>query len=211
MNTTIGEIIDVVLPFTTSMNIMMHGLFPYIQASLGNVNSTTRLFISIMQTSEHIYAIAVTDDVYNGNRIIPIENTDCPFIKERHFLNRSSDDLYCLKDIPFKHFKARFFNVLYSNQLIRFNPSNWKTKLIDMGFNSMKIKRTIGRSFRQLKCNRGDIADLIHVVNIEHNKFDLSSLEEKEIRCVYAKLKNMGLETTIVDKYIVKIEYERRY
>lgn len=65
MNITIGEIIDVILPFASTITVSKRSLFPWINANIEGGSSVTRLFISVKQVSEWTYSAVVTDDVYN--------------------------------------------------------------------------------------------------------------------------------------------------
>ena len=80
---TIGEIVDELIPFSSLVRSNILSGFPYVTASIRGGGNCTRLYISVMQMSEHFYAVAVTDDVFNGNRYIPTGNPDKPFIHEK--------------------------------------------------------------------------------------------------------------------------------
>ena len=211
MNITIGEIIDVILPFASTITVSKRSLFPWITANIEGGSSVTRLFISVKQVSEWTYSAVVTDDVYNGNRLIPTDTVEPPFIQEKSFLSYE----YNQKDIDGKNnmnviqFRRWLFRILYTYRVIKFDPCNWSKRVVDLGFNSTKIRRCIDKTMRKMKCYKGDIFNLIESINTKHEKFSMEELEDKEIRCIYAKLKSLGLNPIIIDKNIVKIEYEK--
>ncbi len=210
MKINIGEIVNIIIPFTTSMNLSIYGSFPVITSSIGNNSATTKLYMSIMQTSENFYSIAITDDIYNGNKFIPTGNINKPFIREKYFLGGDFYESECFKNIEGKDFQLWFYNKLYEYNIIRFNPKNYNKKLIDLGFNSGKIKRILDKNFKKLHYINGSISDLINITNDKEIGFSLSGLEDKEIRCIYAKIKNLGLEIVIFDNKITKVKYDRR-
>ena len=74
----------------------------------------------------------------------------------------------------------------------------------------MKIRRVIDKEFSKNHCIHGTIRELIELVNIKNKQFDLSKLYEKELSCVYAKLKSIGIIATINSGHIIHTEYERK-
>lgn len=209
MNITIGEIANILLPFTTVLNMYIREPFPYISASIGNVSMVSKLYVSVIQTQEHLYSVSIGDDTYGGNRLIPTGCRDIPFIREKNFYGYSTDVDTTFNLNPDK-FRMWLMKALYLYNITRFDPNDFSLKVIDMGFNSLKIKRTIDKKFKSFNRPSGTILDLITIVNTNGNEFVLYKLEEKEIKCVYAKLKSIGLEPIIVDNRIIKINYERR-
>lgn len=208
---TIGEIVNKMLEYTTSLGMSRCGPFPVLTAGIGGSTGTTKIHIYIMQTAEHVYAATVTDDVYNGNRFVPTPDSSKPFVREKHFL--SIDDAYRYEstlNIKSDAFNSWFYKQLYEFDIIRFNPDNRTQRVSDIGFNSLKIRRTIDRTFKSHHCIGFDMGELIDLVHDKHKTFDLTGLAEKELKCIYAKLKNYGLELTIQDNKIIAIEYERR-
>lgn len=209
MNITIGEIANILLPFTTSLKMYIHEPFPYISASIGNGSAISKLFISVMQTQEHLYSASIGDDVYGGNRLIPTGYTEMPFIREKNFYGYSTEVPTTFNLNP-SNFRLWLMKTMYLYNITRFNPNDFTLKITDMGFNSVKIKRIIDRIFKSFNRPSGTVSDLITIVNTNGKEFNLYRLEDKEIKCVYAKLKNIGLEPIIVDKRIIRIDYERR-
>ena len=210
MIVTIGEVVDIALPFASNITVSQRSQFPWMCANIVGGTSVTKLFILVKQISEHLYSAVITDDVYNGNRLIPTDTSDPPFIKEKNFLGGDTDDniIEGKNDMSPIQFKKWFFKSLNRYQIIKFDMNDWNRRIIDLGFNSIKIRKHIDRTIRQMKCGRGDIYALMESINVKHNKFPMDDLEDKEIRCIYAKLKSLGLDPIIVDKSIVKINYE---
>lgn len=209
---TIGEIVDELIPFSSLVRSNILSGFPYVTASIRGGGNCTRLYISVMQMSEHFYAVAVTDDVFNGNRYIPTGNPDKPFIHEKYFISGGSDEYPDIKNeyVRSDEFHNWLFNQLHSFGIIRFNPDDWSTLFTELGFNSVKIRRVIDKEFSKNHCIHGTIRELIELVNIKNKQFDLSKLYEKELSCVYAKLKSIGIIATINSGHIIHTEYERK-
>lgn len=208
---TIGEIVNEILPFSNQVTSSIVNGFPYVNAPIRGSGSCPKIYVSVVQFDNHVYAAAVTDDVFNGNKFIPTGNSSKPFIREKYFMrgNEQSADRIVSR-IQLREFHSWWFKQLYDYGVICFNPDNLTTQVRSLGFNSLKIRRTLERMFSKNHCRFGNIEELINLVNNQKKSFDLTNLLDKELSCVNAKLRNLGLLVTIKDGYIINIDYERK-
>lgn len=210
MEVTIGEIVNELLPYSVRIETVMSDPFPYVHALIVDRNHIVRQYIHTLQVKEHSYVIAIQDDETNGNKFIPTKNSSKPFIREKYFIDGESKETVEFASVEGKNFSDWLLRTLYQLNLIRFNPDDKYLRFADLGFNSPKIRRVIDKSFSSNHCKYGNISELLDVVNKSSKSFTLSNLLQKEVSCVNAKLRNLGLVAVIKDNDIVSIDYERR-
>lgn len=211
MKVTIGEIINELYPYSTRISTYTVQSLPYVTAPIRSGGNITRIWLSVLQTSEHKYAVATTEDIHNGNDIIPTADMNRPFVREKNYLSMEvlPDDLI-VERIDRSQFKGWLYKQLYDYDIIRFNPVNWYVKMSDMGFNSSKIRRAIDQEFNNHHLRGGTILDLITIVGDRGSAFKLPALANKELSCVNAKLRNLGLVPTFNGTNIIRMEYDKR-
>lgn len=215
MQSTIGEIANELLPYSNKIEMNMVNDLPFIKANIGGSTGITKAIIYVIQTELHKYAIC---DDYNDplNRYLPTGNITNPFILEKEIIQRwyndSSDniEIKVLHDLDLESFVEYLYERLYHYGIILFNPENKDLKFSELGFNNIKIRNTIEKSFKFNSCESGTIKDLINIINKENKSFSLRGLREREINCIFAKLRSIGIHIVIEDKIITKLYFERK-
>lgn len=215
MQSTIGEIANELLPYSNKIEMNMVNDLPFIKANIGGSTGITKAIIYVIQTELHKYAIC---DDYNDplNRYLPTGNITNPFILEKEIIQRWYNDsndnieINVLHDLDFESFVEYLYERLYHYGIILFNPENKDLKFSELGFNNIKIRNTIEKSFKFNSCESGTIKDLINIINKENKSFSLRGLREREINCIFAKLRSIGIHIVIEDKIITKLYFERK-
>lgn len=209
MKTTIGEVADMVLPFSNVISMSYKNDMPYLIAYIKSFTGITRVHFYVAQTKEHVYS-ACSSSSYN-NRLIVTGNPSKPFIDEKSSVitDLESTDI-TTHNLGYNDIKNYFLNILWSNDIIRFDPKSKGMLMSGMGFNNVKIRRIIDQSFVASKHHGKTIGDLLDIVMDEEKHFDLNPLKERDLRCVNAKLRDIGLIPVISNGYITKIDFERR-
>lgn len=215
MNVTIGELINEILPFSSKIEMnMLNESIPYVKAYLSG-GSISKAVIYIIQTDKNQYSVC---DNNNDplDRYIPSGNITDPFVFEKDVIHRWFNEkcdptkIKVRKELNLESFKKYFYDILYEYEIIKFDPNSRNMKMASMGFTSEKIRRVINRSFTESHCGENRIDDLINLVKYQGKPFSLQSLRQRELACVVAKLKNIGLDPTVEKNFITKIDYIRR-
>ena len=72
-----------------------------------------------------------------------------------------------------------------------------------MGFNSIRIKRILTNKFKEYHCRDNTVEELMKIIMDKGQQFDLHPMKQKEVNCIFAILRNLGLNEKI-DKDIIK-------
>lgn len=211
MKVTIGELSEYALQFSTKIEINEVNKIPFMKIYVTGYGNINRAFVYVVQVDENKYAVCDVPDEYNGNRYIPTGNISNPFILEKQLAGqwfsdkKPNDETFPV--VNKEGFRDYFFGVLHSYGLLRFNPKDFNTTIYDMGFKSDKVKRVLSRAFKDHHCPNKSMAELIDIFNHHNATFSLDSLREREIGCIVAKLKDLGLEATTNGDVITNIKY----
>lgn len=219
MKVTIGELTELLAPWSTKVEILMINGKPFMRAYLSSSYGTTRVYLYISQKEEYKYQCIESDDDI-CKKVIYTGNSFDPFIKESDYASKlfdeykekKSDDSFSYKDnLDFRSFNDYLLDILYQYGIIRFDPSI-KTKSIvhDMGFNSSKIKRILTERMKEYHSRNNSIGEFMFLIMNKKQKFDLYPMIQKEVNCIFAMLKNIGLDATIDKNIIVGLDYSRR-
>lgn len=217
MQSTIGEIANELLPYSNKIEMNMVNDLPFIKANISGSTGTTKAIFYVVQTGIHEYAVC---DDYNDplmKRYLPTGNVSNPFILEKEIIQRwystnsdDDNDINVIKALNLESFIKYLYERLYYYEVIPFNPENKSLRFSELGFNNIKIRNTIEKSFKFNSCESGTINDLINIVCKENKHFSLKGLREREINCVFAKLRSIGIHAVINDKIITKLYFERK-
>lgn len=218
MELTIGEIINQVLPFSNSCECNIIYGKPFLRILVGGVGLCTRVYMYVIQTGEHKYAVCDSWTDIHGHKYLPTGNVSTPFISEKNKIGRwfgttEDDDSEFITNLNLEGFMKYFYKVLYEYDIIKFSPENLDLKMVDMGFTSNKIKNTLTQTFRKKRRSKGTIYDLLRIVMEDNKEFDLPTLLPRELKCVRGKLRDIGLDATLEgeseNQKIVKISFVR--
>lgn len=216
MRSTIGEIVDVLLPYSNKVETTMVGGLPFVKAYLSGRNNTTKAIMYIVQMSSHIYSLCDDYDHPIGDNYFATGSTLVPFISEKEIIsqwfenNKYEKEYHIHTNISYNEFIEYTYERLWYYDIIRFNPKNKKIIFSELGFNNIKIRKTIDKSFESNNCNSNTIGDLIELVMKRGKSFSLEGLKQKEINCVFSKLKSIGIISTIKHDMITMISFERK-
>lgn len=221
MHYTIGDIVNIILPYSNDINIKVMNGMPFLKASIKDVSKFTKFWIYVIQLKDYTYSVCEShDDVFN--RYYPSGIIDKPFITETDLIRKifnldtNNDISYMydkvISDLDLDGFFIYFIKRLYRNKIIRFNLKNLDTRLINLGFTSPRILRVIDRPFEVRNIKNGTILDLLDIVVKRNEDFSLGKLKEKEIRVIEIKLKELGLRPHInhTNNSINNITFELR-
>lgn len=215
MNITIGELVNVLIPYTSRIELLYIDTIPIIKAYLQRRNMVCRALMYIAQTNENSYTVIDNCDDIN-NRIYLSSNKEKPFvvIKEiiPHVFSMNTmdfpEDISIKKDIRYTEFIDYLYQRLFYYGIIKFNPKYFNTIITqDMNINSNKIKNIINKRFKENN-KQGTIRDLIEIVHYKKKPFDLENLKPRELGCVTGKLRDIGLSVTVENNVIIDIEIQ---
>lgn len=216
MFTTIGELTNVLIEYTTVMEMSIVNNTPFIRALLGSGNGFTKAYVYIVQLSEHRYAVCDNYDDVCGNRYFPTGSINKPFIQERDIIRMKyptkspnmADYSTVVSGLNPNDFFNHLLHILHKYDIIRIDPETLSTSMIHM-FDNGRVKRNVESSFRNYKCS-GSIGDLINIVVRDQNSFNLGNLKQKEVKEVISRLKTVGIIPETSGCEIIRISLERR-
>ncbi len=219
MGITIGEIANVLLPYSNDVDINISNEVPFLRARLSSISAYTKAYMYVVQTGEHTYACCDSRDDLNGDRFFPTGSTSKPFVIEtdiiRSWFGSEGNDISykydsVVTDLTFDAFIQHLYERLSHYHIIRLDKKYLTTRLIDMGFTSVRIKRAIDEEFKAKKCHQGTISDLIDIIVRRNGLFSLSSLRSRESKVIVAKLKEIGITVTInSDNCINSLKFDK--
>lgn len=215
MQSTIGEIVDQLLPYSNSVDSVIINDIPFVRAYISNDSNITRAILYVVQTQLHEYSVCDAPDEILGNRVFPTGSISKPFISESSFINdmfgiKNNTSINTKNKLSASNFLKYLMDRTWYYDVTRFNPSNFRINMSEMGFNNSKLRHVINRSFSENGRRDGTLEDLMNIVVVQHKKFNLNPLKEKDIRCISAKLKNVGIIITSDNGYITGVTFERR-
>lgn len=221
MRVTIGEIVDRLAEYCNSVDVTVNHGIPFLRARISTSSCYTVCYMYVIQTEEHTYAVADARDDINGNRFFPRGTSEKPFVVEQDVVRslfgvQSGDGIsYKYADVVTglnaNEFMMHLFKRLSYYEIIRFSTKNLTTRVPDMGFTSVRIRRVVEEEFKKYKCHQGTIQDLINIVMVDGNPFSLSNLRSRETSVIVAKLRELGIEISINDSNcITSLKFDKR-
>lgn len=202
MDVTIGEVINKVISFCNICEVNVVYGRPFLRLLIEAPSGITRAYMYVIQTSEHTYAVCDSWSDIHGHKYLPTGTISKPFIRESDLVKQwfdgsTEDESEFTTNLNLEKFMRYFYERLSFYEIIKFSPSNFDLKMVDMGFTSNKIKNTLSDTFKKKRRSKGTLADLIKLVMEDHKEFDLPTLLPRELSCVKGKLKDLGLEAII--------------
>lgn len=211
MRTTIGEIIDIILPYSNSIEMSMVNDTPFIRTRLSGKLGFTKAYLYILQTDEHIYSIADSNNDTNGERYFPTGSVISPFIKEKDLIqiwnggnvnNRNNRN-----NITYDDFFNVFYILLWKYEIIKFNPKLFKMLIINIKFISKKVNRFIENGLLEQKCHNLTIQGLFDTLIKDKKQIHLGNIKQKEIKDFISKMKQIGIDMNINKNYITNMSF----
>lgn len=208
MRVTIGELIEFISPWSNRIETFMIYDRPFMKVHITGLYGTTKFYLYITQYKENLYQVIDSDDDIN-ERIFPTGVSDNPFIKEKDIASgmfglQREANLNFIDNISVDSFKLYLIDKLNQYNIIKFNIKNLKKSMVsDMGFNSIRIKRILTNKFKEYHCRDDTVEELMKIIMDKGQQFDLHPMKQKEVNCIFAILRNLGLNAKI-DKDIIK-------
>lgn len=213
MNITIGEIANILLPYTNLIEMNITNDHPFLKAYLNGSGLSTRIYMYVVQTGEHTYAVCDSDDDKNGKRYFPTGSIKRPLMPEKDIVNEwfngedKGSDPSVKIGLTNLTFEDYLLERLFEYGILIFDPKDKNVSITSLDFKSLKIRRIVDRAFADNHYRNSNIGNLIDLVMKKHKTITFPQLKEKEIKCIYAKLKDRGLDVTFKDCEIVKVKY----
>ncbi|MDE7346537.1 MAG: hypothetical protein K2N48_07340 [Muribaculaceae bacterium] len=216
MQITIGEITDIILPYTNSIEIAQYHGRPYVTARMSNSDHLCCFIMYITQTAPHVYAMADGYHDTAGMRYIPDVSIEHPLIAERDMARRlygtgSWEPFTDVRtNVGVDEFVSYLIDCLSSYRLIRYNV-NRKDELVNgADIRSTRIKRAIEKAFKDHGYHIGTIGDLVELTMVKKKTIQFKGLKSKEMKTIVTRLKTFGLSCSIEDDFITAVEFDRR-
>lgn len=209
---TIGELTEYALPFAAKIEMAEVNNVPYMKIYVKGYGNISRVIVCVAQMKENNYSVCSVSDELFGNKIMPTGRISDPFITEKQmtnmmFANNDTKDAIEVHTVDKNKFRYYFYEILNSYEILRFHPKSFDIKISDMGFKSEKIKRVLSKSFKDNHYSQRSISELIDLFSREGSSFSLETLREREIGCVIAKLKDLGLEAIVEDDVMINLNF----
>ena len=215
MRATIGEIINVILPYSNDIIINSMNSFPYIRARLNSKFGFTKCYLYILQVDEYIYSACDNSENSNGELCFPTGNSDNPFIKEKDFVTRwiggdcYDEEINISKNMSCYEFMEYFYSLLFEYEIVKTNPKILTQNMNGIKFPSKKIISCISDTMHSNKCNKLTILEMIYIIRIHMNSLSLENLKLKEINEFISTMKKLGIIIKMKDKNIIDIFIEK--
>ena len=218
MKITIGELINELILYSRNIEITMSGAFPFIKADLGDNERFTRGHIYIVQIAEHQYSICDHHDDLHGNRYMPTQNIDHPFIKEKTlaqqkfgFPAEDNERHSMLLNVGYLGFINHFHNLLFQYGVIKINPNVFYKQITDSEAFPLvpRIAKALESIFKGRNIPYPKIIDLITIVKNPSDVFNIRGIKEKDIKILEAKFESIGIVLVIEKNVITDIHFEK--
>lgn len=218
MKITIGELVNELMLYSRNIEINMAGPLPFLKADLGDNDRYTRGHIYIVQVAEHQYSICDYHDDIHGNRYLPTQNLDHPFIKEKR-LSQLKFGLP-VEDIE-KHsivlnagylaFLNHFYRLLFQYGVTKVNPTVFYKQITDPEVIPLpsRVAKGLESIFKGRNIPDPTILDLITLVKNPSEVFTIRGIKEKDIKILEAKFESIGIILTMQKNVITDIHFEK--
>lgn len=216
MRSTIGEIANIILPFTSMIQISESANRPFLKANIMSGNHFLKFTLYVTQIAEHEYAIIDTNNDINGYHYFANSSISRPFIIEQDMIRSQFSENFHWYDRVVSHldsttFFQHFLNLLYEYQIISYKTESNDIVLEYMEINSPKIRRAVKKAFKERGvATNGTIWNLIEIMYEKEETFWLRGLTDREASVIVAKLKSIGLQTTIDRDLLTTLQFIRR-
>lgn len=215
MITTIGELLDPIMYWSNRIEMSIVYSKPFMKVYIPGLYGTYKLYLYILQYEENKYKLIESDDDIN-ERYIYTGNSEDPFITEKQMAvslfdqKRNEPNKYD-DIINIESFKEYLIDTLFKYDIIKFQPSSFNKSIVnDMGFNSCKIRRILTSRLKEYHAKNDSVKEFIKIIMDKKQHFDLYPMKPKEVNCIFAMLRNLGLEANIEKNIIISLNYIRR-
>lgn len=213
MRTTIGEIVDIILPYSNIIEMSMINNTPFIRTRLSDKSGFTQAYLYILQTNEHVYSIADDNNDTIGERYFPTGSVISPFVKEKDLIQiwykggENNNEKIINNNIPYNDFFNIFYTLLWKYEIIKFNPKLFKMPISDINFASKKVLTFIEKGLYDQKCNNFNIQGLVDTITKYKKQVCLGNIRQKEIKDMIYKMKQIGIDIQVNKNCIVNISF----
>ena len=218
MKITIGELVNELMFYSRNIEISMAGPLPFLKADLGDSDRFTRGHIYIVQVAEHQYSICDYHDNLHGNRYVPTQNLDHPFIKEKKlsqqifgFPIEDNEKHSIVLNAGYLAFLNHFYNLLFKYGVIKVNPSLFYNQITDSETLSLppRVAKGLESIFKGRNIPDPTILDLITLVKNPCEVFTIRGIKEKDIKILESKFESIGIILTMQKNVITDIYFEK--
>lgn len=218
MKITIGETINELMLYSRNVEMSMSGCFPFIKADIGTT-SNTKAHVYIVQVAEHKYSICDYHDDLHGNRYVPTQNSNKPFIKERYLIQQKfgitipnyEEEESILLNVGYLTFLDHFYSILSKYKIIKAGPKLFNRQISDRVVLPLlpRLSKGLETVFKDRKITDPKIKDLITIVKNPSDKFNIRGVKEKDIKELETKFKNIGINLVIQGNVVTDIHFEK--
>lgn len=212
MRTTIGEIVNEIIPFCSKIEMKLFQDIPFVSASLKNDHNLTVGNIYIAQTEEHKYSFYASNSGIVGKQYFPTGSIFSPLMSESEvvpsLLTNNELPGEIIEGVGLDQFINYLYFILYDYEITRFNPKHLTKKFSGLGFRNKSIIKNIDKTFSFRNYEDGSIKDLLDIIRKE-DCFILGPLKSKEVHIIELKLKDLGLNPVIKNNRIYEITLDR--
>jgi hypothetical protein len=220
MKVTIGELVNELMSYSRNIEVNMSGNIPFLKADLGDNSKHTRAHVYIVQNAEHQYSICDYHDDLHGNRYMPTQNLQTPFIKEKKLIQQkyglvehedSDEKDSVVLNLGYLGLLDHFHNLLFQYGVIRVNPKSFNKQINDSEFIplSSRTLRGLELLFKDRKITNPKIKDLISIVKNPSDVFNIRGIKEKDIKELENKFHSIGINLVIQKNIISDIYFEK--
>lgn len=217
MPITLGCISNILMPYCNKVELTHTNGVPLLRAYLSTNTGFTRGYMYVVQHDDGLFSACDNPDDLHGNRFFPSGLVDKPFISEKEVINRYASDrspsaqyTSIITHATSKEIMRYVFDTLYRYQITKVDVTTLGTVMIDMGFTSTRIKRSIDKAFSENKAHVGRIMDLFDIIWLQHKHFVLPQLRQREIAVIIAKLRDLGITAKCNDRGICDVMIDKR-
>ena len=220
MKITIGEVVNELMPYSRHVEINMAGDFPFIKADIGSNSKCTKAHIYVVQVDEHKYSICDYHDDLHGNRYIPTQSIEKPFVKEKKLIQHKFDipvhdddneEDSVLLNVGYLSFLDHLYTLLSQYGVIRTSPKVLNKQITDRDVLPLipRAAKALETVFKDRKMSDPKIKDLITIVKNPSDVFSIRGMKEKDVKDLENKFKNIGINLVIQRNTITDIHFEK--
>jgi hypothetical protein len=208
MNITIGEIVNIVAPYSYRSDLIMVGTMPYLRIYIHNRSGFCKSIIYVAQTKPNEYAYFEDSE---RDHLILTGNPEKIVITDAAYINvTANDEGY---DIIYYHktksdFIAFLYDKLSKYKIIKFNPSYLSKDIAELKLKDEELIKAVYNSFKQNGCLGTTICDLVKCVYFNNREFTFMKVKHKDIEYIASKLSKIGIICKVRNDKITNIEFE---
>lgn len=216
MRITIGEIVNIVMPYVEDLQLRIMNHMPFIKACVKDHTLLTKYWIYVVQSDDFEYSYCESrDDIFD--RYFPSGNCDKPIISETDLIKKIFD--LNRNDISYKYetvmnsldvegFLTHFLTRLYENRIIRFNPKKLSLKLDEIGILNKKFVKNIQKVYDSYRLKNPSIQEIIKVIYKKHKRISFQGLRDIELELYLSIMEKLGIKLYLSeDKEVTSLKF----